>query len=102
MESEERHEASDCKISEKHFLKFAMFNQLSEGHRDFDRLNLMLKTKRRCRLQNFFYFRNMIMDNGGGDLSFLTSVIICFFISRSLCSNGLLGNIRRCHLFIRP
>jgi hypothetical protein len=46
------------------FFEFTMFDQLSEGHRDSDLLNLVLKIKGRCKLWNFSYFRNMV-DLGG-------------------------------------
>jgi hypothetical protein len=69
-------EASDYKSLREAFFQFIMFNQLSEGHRDSDLLDLMLEVKRRCRLWNFFYFRNMIVDSGREGLSLLTSVTV--------------------------
>jgi hypothetical protein len=80
--------------------EFIIFNYLSEGHRDSDFLNLMLEIKRRCRLWEFSNFGNMTLDNWREGLGLLTSVIVCYFISRPLCSGGQLRNIRRCFPFV--
>jgi hypothetical protein len=102
MESVGKHEASDCKISEKHFLNSPCLISSVRGHRDSNLLNRMLKIERRCKLWNLSYFRGMIVDNGGERLSLLTSVTICYFISKLLCSSGLFRNIRCCCLLVGP
>jgi len=62
----------------------------------------MLKIKRRCKLWDLFYFRDMIVDNGREGLGLLTFVAIYYLISRLLYSSGLLGNIRCFCLFVGP
>jgi len=44
----------------------------------------------------------MIVDNGKEGLSLITSVTVFYFISRLLCSVGLLRNIRCYCLFVGP
>ena len=69
---------------------------------DSDLLNLMLKIKGRCELWDLSYFRGMFVDNGREGLSLLTSVNICYYISRLLCSSGVIRNIRCCCLLVGP
>jgi hypothetical protein len=79
-----------------------MFNQFGQGDMDSDLLNFMLEIERRCKFQDFSYFGNMNLDYGREGLGILTSVIVLYFISKFLCSSGLLRKIRGYCLSLRP